>query len=286
MPERLRDLPGRLVGLDRAVEEAVDGFGREPRTARDVLGIPRLERHVGHHQVHVPLRPGSSSCHHGKDSIAVFPSCQDPFFLKWTYFLLCAYAGDTVPNPSAGTARNFGRWLQLQRGERSLEQIAIKVRPLVKAAGLKVDQSMLYKIERGRIPSWPMLAALARAYDQDFRATVMRLVDALEFPGVDVLFSDPLRQADEVPSSSHPVSGSASTKGGAYAAVSLRDSSRHFSSDAKLLALVERAERLIELSNELHRLADDLLSGQAADLGDAEAERVSRPRKTRGRAAG
>lgn len=81
----------------------------------------------------------------------------------------------------------FGAWLAAQRGERSLEQIAIKARTLLKATGLAIDQSLIYKIERGRVPSWPLLLAFARIYNVDLGLVLTRLVDALDFPGVETI---------------------------------------------------------------------------------------------------
>lgn len=77
----------------------------------------------------------------------------------------------------------FGAWLESLRGPRSLEQIAKKVRPHVEPIGLKVDQSLIYKIEKGRVPSWPMLGALCRVYGVDIREATHKLIDALQFPG-------------------------------------------------------------------------------------------------------
>lgn len=90
---------------------------------------------------------------------------------------------ELVPNRSAVTAPAFGAWLKAQRGVRSLEAIAIQIRPLVEAAGLKVDQSLIYKFEHGRIPSWPVLAAFSRVYKTSIPEVLSRLASAMEFPG-------------------------------------------------------------------------------------------------------
>lgn len=86
------------------------------------------------------------------------------------------------------TTPAFGAWLRTLRGDRSLEQIAQKVRPLVKDVGLKVDQSLLFKIEQGRVPSWPMVGALSRVYGVPVGETLERLRGALVFPGSEHLF--------------------------------------------------------------------------------------------------
>lgn len=62
------------------------------------------------------------------------------------------------------TAPAFGQWLATQRGRRSYEAIASRLRPYVKDFGLKVDRSSVQKMETGRVPSWPMLWALSEIY--------------------------------------------------------------------------------------------------------------------------
>lgn len=89
-------------------------------------------------------------------------------------------------------APKFGQWLEVLRGKRTLEQVARQIRPLVKPVGLKVDQSQIYKIEKGRVPSWPLLGALCRVYKVDIRRAVLQLIETLEFPGS----RDLLRPAD------------------------------------------------------------------------------------------
>lgn len=105
------------------------------------------------------------------------------------------------------TSRTFGRWLASQRGDRSLEQIAIKLRALLKPTGLAIDQSLVYKIEHGRVPSWPLLFAFARVYNVEMGELLTRLVGTLEFPGADSLrlpqLSDPIPPADGVQLSSY-----------------------------------------------------------------------------------
>ena len=116
------------------------------------------------------------------------------------------------------TTPAFGAWLRTMRGDRSLEQIAQKLRPLVKAVGLKVDQSLLYKIEQGRVPSWPMVGALSRVYDVPVGETVERLRTAVVFPGSEELFST--HQAGEKTPSANSrgvVDSSLPSGGGAHA---------------------------------------------------------------------
>jgi hypothetical protein len=93
----------------------------------------------------------------------------------------------SVPKRPQVRAPKFGEWLQLQRGDRSLEQIAGKVRRHVELAGLKVNRSLVQKIEQGRVPNWPLLAAFSRVYEVPITETVIRLIGAMEFPGADDL---------------------------------------------------------------------------------------------------
>jgi len=58
-----------------------------------------------------------------------------------------------MPKRPQVSAPKFGKWLELQRGDRSLEQIAHKLRPLLVGVGLKVDRSTIKKLESGRVPS-------------------------------------------------------------------------------------------------------------------------------------
>lgn len=108
-----------------------------------------------------------------------------------------------VPKRPVVRAPNFGRWLKLKRGDRSFEQIAQKVRPLVEGVELKVDRSAIKKFEEGRVPSWPMLGALSAVYGVPIAETVERLRLALEFPAA----RDLLRHAGTVESSPLPGGG-------------------------------------------------------------------------------
>lgn len=48
---------------------------------------------------------------------------------------------------------------------------------------MKVNASLIYKLEQGRVPSWPLLAALARVYNISIADMCHQLTMALEFPG-------------------------------------------------------------------------------------------------------
>lgn len=92
-----------------------------------------------------------------------------------------------VPKRPIVSAPDFGRWLQTLRGDRSLEQVAIQLRPLVKEAGLKVNPSLIHKIEGGRVPNWPLLAAFAQVYGFPIAEMAGRLAELIKFPGADDL---------------------------------------------------------------------------------------------------
>lgn len=80
-------------------------------------------------------------------------------------------------------APKFGRWLELQRRGRTFEQVAIQLRPMVEASGLKVDRSTVKKMEAGQVPSWPLLLGLSAVYGVPVEETLRELVSALEFSG-------------------------------------------------------------------------------------------------------
>ena len=108
--------------------------------------------------------------------------------------MAAATLGLSVPKRPQITAPKFGEWLELQRNERSFERIAILVRPHVKAVGLKVNASLLHKIEGGRVPSWPLLAAFSKVYEIPMAEITLRLVAALEFNGASDLSDHLLEQ--------------------------------------------------------------------------------------------
>jgi hypothetical protein len=79
------------------------------------------------------------------------------------------------------TAPQFGSWLkQLWKGH-SYEQVALKLRPHVEDAGLKVDRSSIKKLEQGRVPNWPMLYAISRAFNVPMEEITAQLTSALGF---------------------------------------------------------------------------------------------------------
>jgi hypothetical protein len=94
---------------------------------------------------------------------------------------------EIVPKRPQVSAVKFGEWLELQRGERSLEQIARQVREHVAAVGLKFGPPLLYKIEQGRVPSWPVIGALSLVYKVPLVEMLSRLTDAMTFPNSSVL---------------------------------------------------------------------------------------------------
>lgn len=88
-----------------------------------------------------------------------------------------------MPSSPRVDAPAFGAYLSGLRNGSKLEEIAASVRALVRPCGLKFDPSHLHKIEAGRVPSWPLLLALARVYGKTPLSMVSSLLEALEFPG-------------------------------------------------------------------------------------------------------
>lgn len=106
----------------------------------------------------------------------------------------------TVGSRITVKAPKFGKALKLRRGKKSLEEVAIPVRKLLEDTGLKIPRSLIDKIERGRVPDWPIFAALCRVYGMDIERAVLQLLNALEFPGS----RDLLRQPEGVELASNP----------------------------------------------------------------------------------
>lgn len=137
----------------------------------------------------------------GTNGIDTIPTVSIPFSTKYNAPAEDRFTlGEPVPKRPQISAPKFGAWLQLQRGKkRSLAQVALKIRPLVEGVGLKVSPSLIHKIERGRVPSWPMLAAFSRVYGVPIVEILQRLSDAIEFSGA----SDLLRHGTETASVLH-----------------------------------------------------------------------------------
>lgn len=84
-----------------------------------------------------------------------------------------------MPSSPKLVATRFGAWLELQRGKRSLEQIATRVRKYVEDFGLQVHRSAIKNYEQGRIPPWPVLYAFSEIYgvsDAEIAARLFRAV--------------------------------------------------------------------------------------------------------------
>jgi len=60
----------------------------------------------------------------------------------------------------------------------------------VEPSGLKVDRSLIAKIEEGRIPNWPLLAAFAIIYQIPLPELLSVLIQNIEFPGSAKLLRD------------------------------------------------------------------------------------------------
>lgn len=74
----------------------------------------------------------------------------------------------------------FGKWLAKMNEGRTYEQVAQRVRPLVKDFGMKVNRSLLKKYEDGRIPPWPMIYAFAELHRVRIADITERLYRSIE----------------------------------------------------------------------------------------------------------
>ena len=78
--------------------------------------------------------------------------------------------------PRALRTPKFGAWLHKQRGRKTLEEFAIQVRHHAAPMGLEFDRSQIKKLEAGRLPSVPIMQALAPVLDlapQDIQARII-----------------------------------------------------------------------------------------------------------------
>lgn len=168
----------------------------------------------------------------------------------------------SVPKRPTPTALKFGVWLKLQRTSRSLsrEQIAQRIRPLV---SMKVDQSLISRYESGRVPDWPMLAALGRVYGVPFFDLVQRLVSAMEFPGA----SDLLGQlgTDDESSKLHIPARGAHDVTAVSASEGLAEPQPH-------LTDVDAAAELAELAGGINAIATRLLARALGPNSDRPAK--------------
>lgn len=68
--------------------------------------------------------------------------------------------------------------------------MANQIRDRVKDSGMKVPPSLIVKIEQGRIPNWPVLAALADVFKEPFDQLVARMAGSMRFRGGKTLAID------------------------------------------------------------------------------------------------
>lgn len=207
-------------------------------------------------------------------------------FLTHGNFSFCG--GDrlraTVGRRPEVTAPKFGRWLELQRAGRSLEQIAIQVRPLVQQTGMKVSRSLILKLEQGRVPNWPMLGALCRVYGADIHEAVLQLVQTITFPGS----ADLLCPADGVQHAFTPLPGAIPEEVGANnvsASLTTAPVPPVSPTESALLHDVDLAARLLETADRLRAYANEITRRQIAVVSDLSADGHARPRKAHRRAA-
>jgi hypothetical protein len=99
---------------------------------------------------------------------------------------LGGYGGDTVPKAPKFAAPAFGEWLKAQRGSRSLEWVAERLRNAQpKGARLKINRTNVEKWESGRVPNWLILRAFSVVYDQPYELLTTKLANAVVVEVVD-----------------------------------------------------------------------------------------------------
>jgi hypothetical protein len=137
--------------------------------------------HVVAEQRHVVADPNLVCSHSGNESYGRRFHRVNTFFNEESQAHPgAAIVGGPLPSAPKLKAPNFGKWLIARRGERSHEQIAAKVRKYVEGFGLSVHRSSIVKYEQGRVPSWPVLYAFARIYDEQPSDIAARLFSAIQ----------------------------------------------------------------------------------------------------------
>lgn len=106
-----------------------------------------------------------------------------------TQFLTTIYTQPHGRVPYGQMARalrtpKFGKWLRFKRDGASLEEFAIRIRPHAQPFGLEFDRSQITKLEKGRLPSLPIVWALSSA----LRISVAELEQkiAAELSGIEI----------------------------------------------------------------------------------------------------
>ncbi len=157
------------------------------------------------------------------------------------------------------TAPDFGGWLKDLRGDRSLEQLAIQLRPLVAESGQKVNRTTLHQFEQGRVPNWPMLAAYAVFFDVPLVELLHKLAQKIEFPGS----RDLLSQTRTIDSPPQPKRGGDAEKTTAHI--------RQLEEDISIYRSI--LKRVADLGNEIattaavHRKGASAAGGKSARRG-------------------
>lgn len=87
-----------------------------------------------------------------------------------------------VPKRPTVVAPEFGAWLRaLWRPEGvSYEQVAIRLRPHLEVAGIKLNRTNLQKYEQGRVPNVLLLSAICEAYGVSTEDASARLFASLK----------------------------------------------------------------------------------------------------------
>lgn len=182
---------------------------------------------------------------------------------------------DDVPKRPRVSAPKFGKWLELQRGDRSFEQIARKIRPLVERAGLKVEQSNLKKFEQGRIPNWPVLIALAHVYGVPMNDMMQRLGAAIDFPGRRDVAGDTRVQETDTRDSERVRNPTTDAPDRDLLIAAPHRADRAGTNLAETRAAIER------ILGDLTAIAEQLPRGQTAMAGRSGSGSAARPRRRR-----
>lgn len=195
-------------------------------------------------------------------------------FCNWNY--RTDGRGGTVPTVTKRTAvvvasPTFGEWLEKLRGQRSLEAIARKLRVFLAPTGLKVGPSLLFRVEQGRVPSWPMLFGLAAVYEIPVATMAIRLVREIYFPGA----RDLIRHAGERKSNLPPDSEVAVDP----AAARVRELETRIEELEMYRLVVEELRPVLADVFELADRATTLVGGKGDQAAAAPTGRRRNPRK-------
>lgn len=181
MTQGSRETGGHLRGLVLPRQEPAHGHRRNPCCHSESAVVQDLLGHVRGHEVGVVSDDWSS--HHGNDNTPVVPTVSTHFLTESISPEFGQLPSLCVPKRPTLESPTFGAWLKKRRGKRSHAEVANQIRDRVKDSGLKVPPSLIVKIEQGRIPNWPVLAAIGEVFKEPFDQLVLRLARSMQFRG-------------------------------------------------------------------------------------------------------